>query len=78
MNENDSAGAFFAGFLLGALVGAAAALLLTPQSGEKTRLLLQEKSIELKTQVEEKLPAKPAAEVPDEGSATEAAGETDA
>ena len=54
MNESNTGGAFFAGFVLGALVGAAVALLYTPQSGDKTRLLLQEKSIDLKTQVEER------------------------
>lgn len=56
-NDNNGGGAFFLGFLLGGLVGAVVALLYTPQSGEKTRFLIQEKSIELKTQVEEKLPA---------------------
>jgi gas vesicle protein len=55
-NGNNGGGAFFLGFILGALVGAAVALLYTPQSGEKTRFLIQEKGIELKTQVEEKLP----------------------
>ena len=53
------AGVLVAGFLLGALVGAAVALLYTPQSGEKTRFLIQEKGIELKTQVEGKVPARP-------------------
>lgn len=61
MDENKSGGAFFAGFLMGVLVGAAVALLYTPQSGEKTRFLIQEKGIELKTQVEDKLPAQHAA-----------------
>ncbi len=38
MSDNDSGiGAFFAGVLIGGLVGAAAALLITPQSGEETR-----------------------------------------
>jgi gas vesicle protein len=59
-NGNTGGGAFILGFLLGALVGAAVALLYTPQSGEKTRFLIQEKGIELKTQVEEKLPTHPA------------------
>jgi len=36
-----------AGFLVGALVGAAAALLLAPQSGEETRTLIREKGVEL-------------------------------
>jgi gas vesicle protein len=40
--------AFVAGFLIGGLVGAATALLMAPQSGEETRAIIQEKSIELK------------------------------
>jgi len=46
-NSNDI-GAFFAGLIIGGLVGAAAALLMAPQSGEETRLLIRDKSIELK------------------------------
>jgi len=38
---------FMAGFLVGALAGAAAALLLAPQSGEETRTIIKEKGIEL-------------------------------
>jgi gas vesicle protein len=38
---------FLAGFLVGALVGAAAALLLAPQSGEDTRAQLRDKGVEL-------------------------------
>lgn len=38
---------FFAGFVVGALVGAAAAILFAPQSGEETRALIRERSIEL-------------------------------
>jgi gas vesicle protein len=41
---------FLAGILVGALLGAAAALLLAPQSGEQTRALLREKGVELKDQ----------------------------
>jgi gas vesicle protein len=44
---------FFAGFVVGALVGAAAALLLAPQSGEETRGLIRDKGIELKEQADE-------------------------
>jgi len=44
---------FLAGLLLGALVGAAAALLLAPQSGEETRTLIRERGIELKDQADE-------------------------
>jgi gas vesicle protein len=38
---------FFAGFVVGALVGAAAAILLAPQSGEETRAMIRERGIEL-------------------------------
>ncbi len=54
MSDRDSdIGAFLAGFVVGGLVGAVAALLLAPQSGEETRTLIRDKSIELKSQVEE-------------------------
>ena len=45
-------GAFVTGFVIGGLVGAAVALLFAPQSGEETRTLIREKSIEIKDQVE--------------------------
>jgi gas vesicle protein len=41
------------GMLIGALVGAAAALLLAPQSGKDTRRQIQEKSIELRDRTTE-------------------------
>ena len=47
MAEKTCAVDFVAGFLVGALAGAAAALLLAPQSGEETRVMLREKGIEL-------------------------------
>ena len=47
MAEKSSGADFIAGFLVGALVGAAAALLLAPHSGEETRTLIREKGIEL-------------------------------
>lgn len=50
---NKSAGDFMAGFLIGTLVGAAAALLLAPQSGEQTRITLRDKGIELGGRAEE-------------------------
>jgi gas vesicle protein len=53
MADKTSSGDFFAGFLVGALVGAAAALLLAPQSGEETRTLILDKGIELRDQAEE-------------------------
>jgi gas vesicle protein len=42
-----SAGSILAGFLIGGLIGAAAALLMAPQSGAKTRAMLREKGTEL-------------------------------
>jgi gas vesicle protein len=49
MSDNDSDfGSFLVGFVVGGLVGAATALLLAPQSGEETRTIIREKSIELK------------------------------
>jgi gas vesicle protein len=54
MSDNDTDfGAYLAGFIIGGLVGAAAALLLAPQSGEETRTLLRDKSIELKDKATE-------------------------
>lgn len=44
---------FFAGFLLGGIVGAAFGLLLAPRSGEETREMLMEKSGELRNVAEE-------------------------
>lgn len=49
MSEHDNTiGNFISGFIIGGLVGAAAALLMAPQSGEETRTIIREKSIELK------------------------------
>jgi gas vesicle protein len=53
MAEKMYGGEFMAGFLVGALVGAAAALLLAPQSGEETRTLIREKGIELGQRAED-------------------------
>jgi gas vesicle protein len=53
MTDNDNAfGSFLAGILIGGLVGAAAALLLAPQSGEETRTQIREKSIEIRDRAE--------------------------
>ena len=46
-NNNDFL-TFFAGLVIGGLVGAATALMLAPQSGEETRTLLRDKGIEIK------------------------------
>ncbi len=48
MSDNKEFGAFFAGLIVGGLVGAAVALLTAPQSGEETRTLLHDRGIELK------------------------------
>ncbi|MFN2226245.1 MAG: YtxH domain-containing protein [Anaerolineae bacterium] len=48
-----TSGDFFAGFVIGALVGAAATLLLAPQSGEQTRSLIREKGVELGQRADE-------------------------
>jgi gas vesicle protein len=47
-DQNGDFGAFLSGFILGGLVGAAIALLITPQSGEETRVMIRDRSIELK------------------------------
>ena len=54
MDGRDSDfGIFLAGFFIGGLIGAAVALLLAPQSGEETRILIRDKSIELKDKASE-------------------------
>lgn len=50
MSDHDEFGAFLVGFIVGGLTGAVAALLFAPQSGEETRAVIKEKSIELKDQ----------------------------
>lgn len=46
-NNSNDLGAFLAGFVIGGLVGAATAIILTPQSGEETRAKIANKSNEL-------------------------------
>ena len=53
MVENTSGGDFLAGVVVGALVGAAAALLFAPRSGEETRALIREKGIEIQERADE-------------------------
>jgi gas vesicle protein len=48
MNDRDEFGAFLVGFVVGGLTGAVVALLFAPQSGEETRALIKDKSIELR------------------------------
>ncbi len=50
-DKNGSGGAFMAGFILGGLVGAAAALLLSPQPGKMTREQLVERTSGLQEQL---------------------------
>src|SRR5215207_4288931 len=47
MSERDEFGAFLVGFIVGGLSGAVVALLFAPQTGEETRALIKDKSIEL-------------------------------
>ena len=47
MSDRDEFGAFLIGFVVGGLAGAVTALLIATQSGEETRALIKEKSIEL-------------------------------
>lgn len=53
MAENTSGGEFIAGFLVGALVGAAAALMFAPHSGEETRTIIRDRGIELRDRADE-------------------------
>jgi gas vesicle protein len=56
MSQQDSGvevGAFFAGVLIGGLVGAAVALLLAPQSGEETRRQITRTSEELRDRAQD-------------------------
>ena len=49
MSDNSNEfGAFMSGLLLGGIAGAITALLLAPQSGEETRKVIVDKSLELK------------------------------
>jgi gas vesicle protein len=48
MSDHDDFGSFLVGFVVGGLTGAVVALLFAPQSGEETRTVIKEKSIELR------------------------------
>ncbi len=53
MSDENRGWEFLTGFLLGSVVGAAAALLFAPSSGEEMRETLRERGIELKTRADE-------------------------
>ena len=73
-DSGNEFGAFLAGFVIGGLVGAAVALLTTPQSGEETRTLIHDKSIELKDKAVERAET---ARVKAEAAAAEARARAD-
>ncbi len=52
-HQNSGGVEFFAGLVIGGLVGAALALLMAPQSGEETRAQIRDKSLEFKDRAEE-------------------------
>lgn len=51
--KDHTGSAFFAGLVIGGLVGAGLALLLAPQSGEETRAQIRDQSLMLKDRAEE-------------------------
>ncbi|MBN1220022.1 MAG: YtxH domain-containing protein [Anaerolineae bacterium] len=53
MSDRNGGAEFFAGLVIGGLVGATLALLLAPQSGEETRAQIRDKSLEIKGRAEE-------------------------
>jgi len=56
MADNDGdLGSFLTGFILGGLIGAGAALLFAPQSGEQTRTMLRERGIELRDRADDEI-----------------------
>lgn len=52
-DQESDFGNFLAGFVIGGLIGAAAALLYAPQTGVETRLQIKDKGIELKGRASE-------------------------
>jgi gas vesicle protein len=53
MTDRSGGGEFFAGLVIGGLVGAAIALLMAPQSGEETRSQIRDASLELRDRANE-------------------------
>jgi gas vesicle protein len=75
MTERDGDfGAFLAGFIIGGMVGSIIALLLAPQSGEETRTIIRDRSIELKDKAVE---AAEAARIKAEAAAADARARAD-
>jgi gas vesicle protein len=54
-SQGNEGASFFAGLVIGGLIGAALALLLAPQSGEETRAQIRDRSLEYKDRAEEGL-----------------------
>lgn len=54
-NNGSEFGAFFAGVIIGGLVGAATALLLAPQSGEETRRQLTRSGADIRDKAQDSL-----------------------
>src|SRR5512135_2748123 len=52
-SDSDEFGSFLVGFIVGGLTGAVVSLLFAPQSGEETRALIRDKSIELRDRAAE-------------------------
>ncbi len=67
-------GAFLVGFVVGGMVGAVVALLFAPQSGEETRTIIHDRSIELKDKAVE---AAETARIKAEAAAAEARARAD-
>jgi gas vesicle protein len=53
MSDRNEFGTFAIGMLVGGVTAAVVALLFAPQSGEETRALIKEKSIELRDQAQQ-------------------------
>ena len=53
MSSRNSGAEFFAGLIIGGLIGAALSILLAPQSGEETRAQIRDKGLEFKDRAEE-------------------------
>jgi gas vesicle protein len=53
MEEQENGGGFLSGFFIGLIAGSVVALLTAPQSGEETRQMIGEKSLELREKAAE-------------------------